>query len=120
VRTAPALFALLVALPAAAQPAGERVFQKCFACHSVLDGETGLPGPNLRAVIGRRAAMQDGFEYSEAMQRASREGLVWTPETLDRFLADPFAYLRGTTMSFVGLRDPAERRAVIDYLGQSR
>jgi len=106
VRIAATLLALVVALPAAAQPTGERVFQKCFACHSVLAGETDLPGPNLKGVIGRHAAIQDGFDYSDAMQRAAREGLVWTPEALDRFLADPFAYLRGTTMSFIGLRDP--------------
>ena len=37
-----------------ADPArGERVFQRCFACHSVVAGEDGLPGPNLRGVIGR-------------------------------------------------------------------
>ena len=38
-----------------ADPArGARVFQRCIACHSVVAGEDGLPGPNLRTVLGRR------------------------------------------------------------------
>jgi cytochrome c len=117
VKAVAALLALLLmGFAAAAQPAGERVFQKCFACHSVVAGETDLPGPTLAGVVGRPAAAQPGFDYSDAMRRAAEAGLVWTPEALDRFLADPFAALRGTTMGFVGLRDAAERRAVIEYL----
>jgi cytochrome c2 len=51
------------------------------------------------------------------MRGAGREGggLVWTEEHLDAFLADPEGYLPGTLMSCVGLRDPAERAAVIGY-----
>ena len=96
---------------------GARVFQQCYACHSVEPGEHGTPGPNLHGVVGRRAGALEGFDYSEAMIEAGRErGLVWTEETLDGFLADPEAYLPGTWMSFVGLADPAERAAVIGYL----
>ena len=46
----------LVSTPAFADPAqGERVFQRCFSCHSVVAGDDKLPGPNLKTVIGRRA-----------------------------------------------------------------
>lgn len=95
---------------------GERVFQRCYACHSVVEGETNLQGPNLRGVIGRRAGTLPGFEYSDALGAAGKgRGLIWSRETLDAFLADPEAYIAGTAMP-QRLPDPGDRRDVIDYL----
>ena len=118
-----ALIAAIVAVAAgtarAEPPAdpGARAFQKCFACHSVDPAERGLPGPNLYHVIGRLAAALDDYEYSAAMVAAGRTGrLVWTEATIDRFIADPQAFLPGTSMNYVGTRDAAERAAVIGYL----
>jgi cytochrome c len=37
---------------------------------------------------------------------------------LDRFLAEPEAAVPGTEMGFEGLSDPAERRALISWLGE--
>lgn len=96
--------------------AGERVFQRCYACHSVDPGEKGLPGPNLAGVVGRRAGAERGFDYSPAMRAAADRGLVWREATLDRFAADPEAVVPKTSMSFVGLRDAADRQALIAYL----
>jgi cytochrome c len=110
-RLSPAVLLLLTT--AAAAEDGERVFQKCFACHSVVEGENNLPGPNLRGVVGRKAATLAGFDFSPAL---AGSGLVWDDTTLDRFLADPLAAVPGTSMSFPGLRRPEERRAVIAYL----
>ena len=66
----------LIAVPfprVAADPVrGERVFQRCYACHSVVAGEDGLPGPNLRCVLGRRAGTLAGFRFSPAMASAGR------------------------------------------------
>jgi len=103
---------------ARADPArGERVFQRCYACHSVVAGEDKLPGPNLRCVLGRRAGTLPGFEFSPAMVEAGAAGgLVWTRATLDRFLADPQAALPGTAMGMPGLPGAEDRRDVIDYL----
>jgi cytochrome c2 len=113
-------FAGGAAAAAAAQDmgAGERAFQKCYACHSVEPGEVGLQGPNLRGVVGRRAGtLQSYTDYSEAMLEAGEaRGLVWNEEELDAFLADPTGYLPGTSMAFPGLKDAAERAAVITYL----
>jgi cytochrome c len=112
----------LVLAPARAQERdeGARVFQKCYSCHSLDPKETNLSGPNLAGVIGRRAAALPGFEYSPAMRKAGAAGLVWTEEALERYLADPLEMIDGTTMSFPGLRDAAERRAVIGYLRRFR
>jgi cytochrome c2 len=106
--------------PAGADPAqGERVFQRCFACHSVVAGEDKLPGPNLRGVVGRRAGTQPGFRFSPALIEAGARGLVWTRATLDAYLADPEGFLPGTEMGLPGLRDAVDRRNVIDYLEKS-
>jgi cytochrome c len=95
---------------------GERVFQRCYACHSVKAGEDKLPGPSLRGVLGRRAGTLPGFEFSPAMTAAGRGGLVWSRETLDRFLTDPERLVPGTAMIVPPLTDAEQRRDVIDYI----
>ncbi|QDH70068.1 c-type cytochrome [Marilutibacter alkalisoli] len=102
--------------PVRGEPArGERVFQQCYACHSVQPGEDGLPGPNLAGVVGRGAGRAD-FDYSPALRAAAIGGLVWTREELDAFLRDPEARLPGNTMGYVGLRDRQMRADVIAWL----
>ncbi len=113
--------AFLPAVPAApvAESAGPRVppaFAKCYACHSVDPAEHDLPGPNLHGLFGRRAGSLPGFEFSPALREAGRRGLVWTAESLERFLRDPQAAVPGTAMAPPGLRDAPERRAAIEYL----
>jgi cytochrome c len=95
---------------------GTRLFQRCFACHSLDPAERNLSGPTLRGVFGRRAGASEGFEYSPAMREAGQRGLVWGEETLNRFLEDPEDFLPGTRMAGVWLRDPAERGALIRWL----
>ena len=96
---------------------GEVVFQKCYACHSVVPGETGLTGPNLFGVVGRAVASAPDFEYSAALERLPARGYrVWTEAALDAYLRSPEGFAPGTAMTFVGLPDPDERAAVIAYL----
>ena len=96
---------------------GQRAFQKCYSCHSVDPTESNLPGPNLHRVLGRRAGTLPGFEFSPALVKAGREaGIVWTEESLDRFLSDAEAYVPGINMAFPGLRDAGERADVIAYI----
>lgn len=95
---------------------GERVFQLCYACHSVQPEERNLPGPNLHGVLGRRAAALEEFGYSEAMRAKAADGLVWTEQALDRYLADPEAMAPGTLMAVNGIKDPRKRADVIAYL----
>jgi cytochrome c len=94
---------------------GARTFQRCYACHS-LSGDDRLSGPTLRGVFGRRAGTLTGFEYSPPMREAGERGLLWTAETLDRFLEDPEEMVPGVRMGGVRLRDPDERRAFIRWL----
>jgi cytochrome c len=100
---------------------GERVFQRCFSCHSVAANETAqLQGPSLHGILGRPAATVGGFDYSDAMKAKAAAGLVWTPETLDRFIADPDAFVPGTPMVVLPpLQNAQERADLIAYLARS-
>jgi nitrite reductase (NO-forming) len=118
-----AVLVLLIGLaPAAAQAqgsgdptAGEQVFRKCQACHS-LDPARSTVGPHLQGVLGRTAGTVEGYGYSVAMKRS---GLVWSPDVLDKFLASPSNFVHGTKMIFTGLRRPEDRANVIAYLQQT-
>jgi cytochrome c len=66
--------------------------------------------------MGRRAGSLPGFEFSPQMIAAGRGGLVWTDETLHRYLADPEAMVPGTLMGAVRLEEQAERDDLIAYL----
>jgi len=94
---------------------GARTFQRCYACHSISGGDR-LSGPPLRGVFGRRAGTLNDFEYSPALREAGQRGLIWTAETLDRFLEDPEEMVPGVRMGGVRLRDPDERRDFIWWL----
>jgi len=58
----------------------------------------------------------EGFKYSNALRDAAQDGLIWSEAELTAFLAKPKAYLKGTKMSFAGLRKAADQVAVIEYL----
>jgi len=94
---------------------GERVFNKCKACHSVEEGANGT-GPYLHGVVGRDVATVDGFSYSGNLVAAAD---VWTPENLSAFLENPSGYAPGTTMGFAGLGSIEDRANVIAYLDQT-
>ena len=47
---------------------------------------------------------------------AAEDGLVWDAASLAEFLTKPKTYLKGTKMSFNGLKKEDERTAVIEYL----
>jgi cytochrome c len=94
--------------------AGAAVFEQyCAPCHSLKPGVNRY-APSLAGVIGRKAGTVQGFEYSKALQLQS--GLVWNGKTLDEWLRDPHAAVPGTGMAFEGLKNAAQRRAVIEFL----
>lgn len=108
------VFDLGAALAAADLTRGERVFvSQCATCHTIAaDGANGT-GPNLYNTVGADKAHIPGFNYSGAL--ANADG-VWTYENLDAWLNNPASYLRGTSMSFAGVRRDPDRAAVIAYL----
>ena len=95
---------------------GEKVFKKCKACHAVGDGAKNKVGPELNGIVGRAAGASEGFKYSDALMAKAAEGLVWNEEAIDAFLTKPKEYLKGTKMSFPGLKKEDDREDVIAYL----
>lgn len=101
------------ATTAAADAGGKpAAFTQCAACHSTEPGKHGV-GPSLAGVFGRKAGTVEGYTYSDANKNS---GLTWDEATLDTYLTAPMKMVPGTKMTFVGLADPAQRKAVIDYL----
>ncbi len=97
--------------------AGEKVFGKCKACHTVGEGGKNRSGPHLDGLIGRTMGSVDGFKYSKGFIEAGEAGQVWTEEELAAFLAKPKEYMKGTKMSFAGLRSDDDITAITAYLG---
>ncbi len=95
---------------------GKNVFKKCKSCHQVGEGAKHRTGPALNGIVGADAGAIEGFKYSKAMKAAAEKGLVWTDEEMAAFLARPKAYMKGTRMSFAGLKKQDDIDAVIVYL----
>lgn len=96
--------------------AGEKVFKKCAACHQVGEGAENKSGPQLNGVIGRTLGSVEGFNYSKTMAEMGASGTVWSPENMAEFLAKPRDYVKGTKMSFAGLKKDDEIAAINAYL----
>lgn len=82
--------------------AGETVFSKCKACHSIVDAEGeaivkgGRNGPNLYGLYTRVAGTEEEFgsKYGKSLVEAGEKGLVWDEEHFLSYVADPRAFLR--------------------------
>lgn len=101
-------------LLAAADPAaGEAVFAKCTACHTIDQGGANGIGPNLYGTMGKAIAGHAGFAYSSAL---SDKGGEWSWENMDAWLTSPRAFANGTKMSFAGLSKPEDRANVMAFM----
>ncbi|SFS13675.1 c-type cytochrome [Yoonia litorea] len=98
--------------------AGEPHFEvSCAACHTLNSDELHGVGPNLYALYGRTAGSAPGYAYSDAMQTAGAEGLVWGRDTLRAFLLDPQSVVPGTSKSpMAGMDDEAYRTDLMTYV----
>jgi cytochrome c len=94
--------------------AGEQLFSRCAACHTINAGGANGNGPNLHGIVGLPIGSHAaGFNYSPAL---SGHGGEWTFANLNDWLAAPRRFANGTTMSFAGLSDPQDRANLIAYL----
>lgn len=96
--------------------AGAAVSAKCAACHKLDASNANATGPGLWDVVGRKPAAHPGFNYSGAMKDFSGKQPVWDYDALYTFLKAPGKDVPGTNMTFVGLKKPEDRIAVIAYL----
>ena len=95
---------------------GEKIFKKCAACHSIDKGGANKIGPALYDVVGRKVGSVSDYKYSKALASYDK---VWTFEELNGFLKKPSTYLKGTKMSYAGLRKETDRASIIKYLNQN-
>ena len=94
--------------------AGQKVFAKCAACHTVNQGGANGIGPNLYATVGEAIGQgKGGFAFSEALKSKGGE---WSFDNLDHWLKSPREFAPGTKMTFAGLSNPADRANLIAWL----
>lgn len=102
------------ALLASADPAaGEKVFAKCAACHTINKGGANGVGPNLWGTMGKPHGHVPGFAYSAALKA---KGGNWDWAGMSEWLKSPRKYAEGTKMTFAGLSNAKDRADVIAYL----
>ena len=95
---------------------GAKVFKKCSACHSIGKGDPNKIGPNIFGVLNRKAGSISDYKYSKAM---AAYGKVWSFEEMNGFLTKPKDWIKGTKMSFMGLKSAKDRAAVILYMNEN-
>jgi cytochrome c len=114
VALASATLALLAAPAMAADAKAGKAFftDQCVVCHSAApDDDGGAQGPLLYGLIGRASAGDKTFGYTKAMKAAK---IVWDAKTLDIFLTNPPALVRGTAM-VATVPDQKDRDNLIAY-----
>jgi cytochrome c len=98
----------------AMRSAGRQIYMEhCATCHAWNASVPVAQGPSLIGIVGRPAASEPGFPYSEALRKS---GIVWTEDNLRKWLADNAHMVPGTLMPHVSISDPAEQVYVIQFL----
>lgn len=104
---------VLAMLASADAGKGEKTFRKCKSCHTTDKGGKNRVGPNLWDIVGRGIGSVSRYRFSGAMKD---KGGNWTYQDLDAFLNNPKGFVKGTKMSFSGVKEAGDRAALIVYL----
>ncbi len=89
---------------------GAKLYEdQCEGCHSL---DANRIGPAHRGVYGRKAGSAQGFAYSPGFKKTK---IVWTEPTLNAWLENPQATIKGARMGF-RLADAQRRADVIAFL----
>jgi cytochrome c len=100
-------------LASASAERGAQIAKQCQICHNVEEGKGPKIGPDLYGIVDRPVASEPGFSYTAALKA---KGGKWTFAALNKWLTDPRADVRGTSMTFAGLPREKQRADVIAYL----
>ncbi|MBA2922872.1 c-type cytochrome [Pseudomonas sp. P7] len=97
---------------------GAQLFaNECSACHSVTKGVTGMMGPSLAGVIGRKSGALAGFNYSQAMRG---KDFNWQVENIAQLIEQPQAFMPGTYMPYAGMASAQDRQAVACFVKEQQ
>ncbi len=92
---------------------GKKIFNRCTACHSVVEGQMKI-GPSMFKIVGRKAGKLAGYEkYSDGLKKVD---FVWDDAKLTEYLTNPKALIPDTKMTFLGVKDPKEMADLLVYL----
>lgn len=101
---------------AAPAATGSQLFRdNCAECHTLSKEGHQMNGPNLWGVFGAKAGSKPDFPYSDALKISD---IVWSDETMDKWLASPPALVPDNMMGFIGLPRREDREAVVAFLKQ--
>lgn len=104
---------ILAMLASADVAAGQKLSKKCAACHVFDAGGKNKVGPSLWSIVNANKGAHASFAYSSAL---TDFGGAWDYASLNAFLYKPKTYIKGTKMTFIGLKKPRDRANMIAYL----
>lgn len=90
---------------------------KCATCHSCMEGGPTKQGPNLYGIMGKEAGKSSGFKFTKNILSA---GITWDDDAMHKWLENPKAMVKGTSMAFPGFKKEENRSDVIAYLNSIR
>jgi len=94
-------------------PSDQGALAACAVCHRIDADGPESSGPPLWGIVDAAKARSPWFGYSPALARAKG---TWSVAEIDSYIADPVAYLPGTTKTLSQVRDANERKRVIEAL----
>ena len=101
------------ALASANAERGAGLVKQCQICHNTEEGKGPKIGPDLYGIVDRPVASIAGFNYSAALKA---KGGKWTFAELNKWIEDPKGYVKGTSMSYAGLKAENKRADLVAYL----
>ncbi|NVK46735.1 MAG: PQQ-dependent sugar dehydrogenase [Rhodobacteraceae bacterium] len=82
--------------------AADGTMAACLQCHSLLDGVDNGAGPSLHNICSREPGNSPFEGYSGALDKL---GGVWTEQTLQAYISDPYGMLPDTNMGWEGIEN---------------